>query len=276
MLHLTYARLKRQPASFLNITGLSVRQFDDLANKIRPSFQELEQSKLLPGRKSHLPTLEDKLLCVLIYYRTYITHTFLGYLFHLHNSNICRLIRKIEPLLAGKITITKDRSLTAEKLIELLVDLSEQATQRPIKRQKDSYSGKKKRHTIKTEIVMEGSGKIVSVSKSHKGRRHDFKIRKGEKLLPMQSIKKADSGYQGWQKMQSNVVIPYKRSKKKTLTKQEREHNRKLASSRVKIEHKIRQIKVFKIMSEVYRNFQRKYNLRFNIIAGIVNFKHAF
>jgi hypothetical protein len=123
---------------------------------------------------------------------------------------------------------------------------------------------------------MEGNGKIVSVSKSHKGRRHDFKICKGEKLLPMQSIKKADLGYQGWQKVQSNVVIPYKRSKKKTLTKQEQEHNRKLASSRVKIEHKIRQIKLFKIMSEVYRNFQRKYNLRFNIIAGIVNLKHAF
>jgi hypothetical protein len=276
MMHLTYERLKRQPASFLNITGLTVRQFDDLANQIRPSFQELEQNKLLPGRKSHLPTLEDKLLCVLIYYRTYITHTFLGYLFDLHNSNICRLIRKIEPLLAGKITITKDRSLTPDKVLELLAEVSEQPTQRPIKKQKRSYSGKKKRHTIKTEIVMEGNGKIVSVSKSHKGRIHDFRIRKNEKLLPMQSIKKADSGYQGWQKMQSNVVIPYKRSKKKTLTKQEREHNRKLASERMKIEHKIRQIKVFKIISEVYRNFQRKYNLRFNIIAGIVNFKHAF
>jgi hypothetical protein len=44
----------------------------------------------------------------------------------------------------------------------------------------------------------------------------------------------------------------------------------------MKIEHKIREIKVFKIMSEVYRNFQRKYNLSFNIISGIVNFKHAF
>ena len=44
----------------------------------------------------------------------------------------------------------------------------------------------------------------------------------------------------------------------------------------MKIEHKIREIKIFKIMAETYRNFQKKYNMRFNIIAGIVNLKHGF
>jgi hypothetical protein len=182
----------------------------------------------------------------------------------------------MEPLLAKKITIQKDRSLTAEKVLQILVDVSEQPAQRPTKRQKQSYSGKKKRHTIKTEIALQEDGRILSVSKSHKGRVHDFRIRKGEKLLPRESLKLADSGYQGWQKLQSNVIIPYKKSKKKPLTKQQKEHNRKLASIRMRVEHKIREIKVFKIMSEVYRNFQKKYNLRFNIIAGLVNFKHAF
>lgn len=275
-MQMSYERIKKQPNNFLKLTGLHVGQFEDLVSKIRPSFQKLEEKKLLPGRRSHLPTLEDKLLCVLIYYRTYITHTFLGYLFNLHNSNICRLLKKIEPLLAKKISITKDRSLTADKVLKILADVTEQPTQRPSKKQKRSYSGKKKRHTIKTEIVIQEEGKILSVSKSHRGRTHDFKIRKGEKLLAKESIKLADSGYQGWQKLQSNVVIPYKKSKKKQLSQQEREHNRKLASLRVKIEHKIREIKVFKMMGEVYRNFQKKYNLRFNIIAGIVNFKHAF
>jgi hypothetical protein len=178
----------------------------------------------------------------------------------------------MESLLAKKITIQKDRSLTAEKVLQILVDVSEQPTQR----QKQSYSGKKKRHTIKTEIALQEDGRILSVSKSHKGRVHDFRIRKGEKLLPRESLKLADSGYQGWQKLQSNVIIPYKKSKKRSLTKQQKEHNRKLASIRMSVEHKIREIKVFKIMSEVYRNFQKKYNLRFNIIAGLVNFKHAF
>jgi len=275
-MHLTYARISKYPYNFRRITGLRLATFDQLVLQVRPVFEKLEASKLRHGRLSHLPTLEDKLLCVLMYYRTYISHVFLGYLFNLHNSNICRLLRKMEPLLAKKISIKKDRSLTAEKVLKLLADVSEQPTQRPSKKQKKSYSGKKKRHTIKTEIVMREDGKILSVSKSHKGRVHDFKIRKGERLLPAESIKLADSGYQGWQKIQSHVVIPYKKSRKRPLTKEQKEHNRKLASIRMKVEHKIREIKIFKIMSEVYRNFQKKYNLRFNIIAGMINFKHAF
>jgi hypothetical protein len=89
--------------------------------------------------------------------------------------------------LAQKISIKKDRTLTPEKLLSLLADVSEQPTQRPTKKQKEFYSGKKKRHTIKTEIVMGGDGKIRSVSKFHKGQVHDFKIRKAEKILPIES-----------------------------------------------------------------------------------------
>lgn len=274
-MHLSYQRLSKHAYTFKRMTGVSLQEFEAIAHQIRPYFERLESEKLRHGRNSHLPTLEDKLLCLLIYYRRYITHIFLGYLFNLHETNICRAIKKMEPLLAKKITITKDRSLTPDKVLELLADVSEQPTQRPLKRQKRSYSGKKKRHTIKTEIIMQSDGKILSVSKSHKGRTHDFRIRKREKLLPTASTKLADSGYQGWQKLQSNVVIPYKKSKKKPLTQEQRAHNRNLASMRMKIEHKFRQIKVFKIMSDVYRNFQKKYNLRFNIIAGIVNLKYA-
>ncbi len=275
-MQLNYQRLSKHPLSFKRLTGLSKEKFAQLVTKLEPSFQELEKKKLAHGRTSHLPSLEDKLLCVLIYYRTYISHVFLGYLFNLHNSNICRLLRKMEPLLAKEITITKDRSLTPDQVLKILVDVSEQPTQRPTNKQRQSYSGKKKRHTIKTELVIQEDGKIVSVSKSHKGRVHDFRIRKGEKLLPKESIKLADSGYQGLQKLQSNVMIPYKKSKKKPLTKDQKEHNRNLASLRVRVEHKIREIKIFRIMSEVYRNFQKKHNLRFNIIAGIVNFNNAF
>ncbi|OEY86640.1 hypothetical protein BIY23_02985 [Wolbachia pipientis] len=73
-------------------------------------------------------------------------------------------------------------------------------------------SGKKKAHTVKTEILME------KVSKSYAGSTHDFRIKKQEKFLPKNSIKYADSGYQGWQELQSKLVIPYKRYRKKPLT----------------------------------------------------------
>ena len=260
----------------MKLTGVSIATINELVKRLEPSFEQLAAQKLLPGRNSHISTNADKLLCVLLYYRTYMTHTLMGYLFNLHNANICRLIKKIEPMLAKKISIKKDRSLPAEKVLKLIADVTETPNERPTKKQKESYSGKKKRHTIKTEIVIEDSGKIVSVSKSHKGRTHDFKIRKAQKPLPINPTKVADSGYQGWQKLQSKVVLPYKKRKKKPLTKEQKAHNKQLSSGRMQVEHKIRNLKLFKIISEVYRNFQKKYNLRFNIIAGIVNIKYGF
>jgi hypothetical protein len=182
----------------------------------------------------------------------------------------------MEPLLAKKITIKKDRSLTSEKVLAILADVTEQATERPKYKQKKSYSGKKKCHTIKNEIVMEATGRIMAVSKSYKGRVHDFRVRKQEKHLPMGAKKYADSGYQGWKKLASHVVLPIKKSKKKPLSKEDKGHNKALASFRMKVEHKIRELKIYKILQERYRNFQKKHHMRFNIIAGLVNLKHGF
>lgn len=273
---LSYRKLRGQKHNFVQLTGVSDEEFTKIVELVRPLWEsDIEAQKKSHGRPSHFTSLEDRVLCVLMYYRTYITHSFLGYLFNLHNSNICRMLKKVEPLLAKKVTIKKDRTLTPEKILKIIADVTEQATQRPKRRQKQSYSGKKKRHTIKTELVIEESGKILSVSKSHKGRVHDFRIRKQEKPLPVSSIKHGDSGYQGWQKLQTNVVIPFKKTKKKALRAEQKEHNKNLASFRIKVEHKIRQLKIFKIMAETYRNFQKKYGMRFNIIAGIINLKAA-
>ncbi len=114
----------------------------------------------------------------------------------------------------------KRQNADSREDLKILADVTEQPIQRPkdTKKRKKSYSRKKKMTTIKTEIVIEESGQILSISKSHRGRMHDFRIRKQEKLLPKDSIKYADSGYQGWQKLQKNVVIPYKKYRKKPLT----------------------------------------------------------
>ena len=72
------------------------------------------------------------------------------------------------------------------------------------------------------------------------------------------------------------MVIPYKRYRKKPLTTGQKEHNRALASFHMKVENKFRELKIFKILADVYRNFQKKYHMRFNIIAGLVNLKHRF
>ena len=191
---------------------------------------------------------------------------------------ICRLFKKLEPLMGKRLAIKKDRTLTPDVILKLLADVTEQPIQRPQKtsKRKKSYSGKKKRHTRKVELIMQDNGNIISVSKSHGGRKHDFRIRKEEDALPRSAEKYVDSGYQGLQKRTCGVTLPFKRKKGQELTPEQKQHNQKLASFRVKIEHKFREIKIFKIMAETYRNFGKKHHLRFNIIAGIVNLKHGF
>lgn len=276
---LSYTTISQKPQIFLRLTGTTVPEFQQIVSRVKPIWEScIEKSKKRHGRSSHLKTFEDKLLALLLYYRTYITHEFIGYLVNLHNANVCRLFKKLEPLVARKITIKKDRSLTQEEMIKILADVTEQPIQRPQKKskQRKSYSGKKKRHTLKVELVMQDTGKILAVSRTAPGRRHDFRIRKEGKPLPGHSEKFVDLGYQGLQKLVNGVTLPFRRSKHQPLTLDQKQHNRELSAFRMKVENKIREIKVFRIMSETYRNFQKKHNLRFNIIAGIVNLKHAF
>lgn len=94
--------------------------------------------------------------------------------------------------------------------------------------------------------------------------------------MPENSEKFEDLGYQGLQKLLNGMTLPFRRSKHQPLILERKQHNREWSSFWIKVENKIREIKIFRIMSETYRNFQKKHNLRFNIIAGIVNLKHAF
>ena len=273
---LNFFKLSKSPKNFLHLTGVKVEEFMELVKKIKPDWEIIQNSKKCDGRTAQLPLIEDQVLCTLLYYRTYNSQEFLGFLFDLHESNICRLLKKIEPLMAKKITIKKDRSLTPEKIIKLITDATEIKIQRPKKGQKKFYSGKKNTHTIKSELTMSEDGKIISVSKCYSGKVHDFAIRTDQKPLPRGCKKYGDLGYQGWQKIASNIILPIKKKKNQPLTKEEKLYNKSLASFRVKVEHKIRELKIFRILSGTYRNFRLKLHMRLNIIAGIVNLKHAF
>ena len=86
---LRYKSLSHHSKNFQDLTGLTLKEFSLMIEKVRPSYLHHERKKQVLGRPSGFASLEDKLLCLLIYYRTYITHTFLGYLFGVHNSNVC-------------------------------------------------------------------------------------------------------------------------------------------------------------------------------------------
>ena len=105
-----------------------------------------------------------------------------------------------------------------------------------------------------------------------KGRRHDFKLFKDSKTHIHPSTKcSVDTGYQGLAKLHSNVEIPKKRSKKNPLTIQDKERNKAISSERVLIENIIREVKIFRMVAEKYRNRRKKFGLRFNLIAAIYN-----
>lgn len=271
----SYSKIKKHPRIFSRLFGITCEQFDILSSKLDPLWQKQVIGKYKrPGRNYKL-SLNQMLMILLLYYRTYSTMMQIGFMFGIDDSRICRIIKTLEPLVAKLVAIEKNRTLSYEKATQL-IDVTEQIIERPTKSQKHYYSGKKRRHTVKTEIRITQEGKIRNISKSFPGKVHDFKIHKESDRLPHNTKTLADSGYQGIRKIHKNAKIPIKKTKKKPLGFWQKLYNKLIAKRRIKVENVISEIKNFRILSQRYRNKRKAYNLKFNIISGIVNFKNGF
>ena len=153
----------------------------------------------------------------------------------------------------------------------VLIDATETPIERP-KKNKSGYSGKKKRHTIKTQIVVDKKTRRIISTAITNGKRHDFRLFKESKTRIHPDIKVVtDTGYQGIAKLHSQSELPKKRSKNKPLTSDDKKRNQVLASESVGNENVIGMLKRFKILSDRYRNRRKRFGLRFNLIAGIYN-----
>jgi transposase len=114
---------------------------------------------------------------------------------------------------------------------------------------------------------------VVSV-RVGKGKIHDFKLWKKTKIRLHPKVKLlADSGYEGLQKLKVCTEKPLKRTKKNPLTREQKRQNRELSGRRIKVEHAIRRLKIFRLLSERYRNRRKRFGLRINLIAAIINFE---
>ncbi|MGB8935115.1 MAG: transposase family protein [Candidatus Nitrosopolaris sp.] len=60
--------------------------------------------------------LRERFLMLLVYYRLYITFTLSGFLFDLDQSNVCRDIYMLEPLVKRRIPLPKKLYKRARKL----------------------------------------------------------------------------------------------------------------------------------------------------------------
>ena len=106
------------------------------------------------------------------------------------------------------------------------------------------------------------------------GRMHDFQVFKTSRTGMLAEIEcLADAGYQGLCKRHANSQTPRKKSKHHPLTIEQKAANRALARRRILAEHVIGKLKVFRILSERYRNRRKRFGLRFNLIAAIYNFE---
>ena len=140
------------------------------------------------------------------------------------------------------------------------------------KKQKSHYSGKKKYHTQKAQLIVNQKTLGIIATAFCNGKTHDFKLFKDNYAgIDKEIICLADSGYQGLTKIHKNSETPTKKSKKHPLTDGQKEKNRALSSKRIFCEHVIGKLKIFRILKERYRNRRKRFGLRFNLIAALYN-----
>jgi hypothetical protein len=131
-----YEKIKKKPKIFTRLFGVSVAQFETILSKVVPLWeQKVIGSYKRLGRHYKLE-VADMTLMLLLYYRSYITHEFVGYLFGIDNSRVCRIIRKLEPLLEKVMALPNKKSLSQEEVESLVIDATEQPIERPKKGQK--------------------------------------------------------------------------------------------------------------------------------------------
>lgn len=122
-------RLSKKPEAFERLTGLSVAKFSQLLKDIEPLWEAQERKRLSKRERKraigagtpYSLALCDILLMLLIYYRTYVTHAFLGFMFPLDDSNVGRCINRLKPCLAAHFRIPERRIVASEEAYTLFL-----------------------------------------------------------------------------------------------------------------------------------------------------------
>jgi hypothetical protein len=285
-------RLKRSAKIFRQRTGITPAAFDQLLAELAPRYAEADakrktrpqrQRKPGAGRKHALP-LGDRLLMLRMDYRTDTTHAFLGFLFGVDDSAVGRNINPLQPLLAGIFRIPERRvELEPDEIRALFFDATERAIPRPTRRQKRYDSGKKKRHTVKHQVVVvrkrkkPGRGakkrrvRIAAVSGAFAGKTHDKRVYdRSRVVVPRGVARSGDTAYVG-----TALETPTKRPRGGKLTARQKAGNRRRSRRRIVVEHGIGKMKIWRIAAERYRNPRRRHTLTMKNIAGLHNLMFA-
>lgn len=293
---LNLERIFKQDRLLRAMTGLNRKAFEALL----PSFaQAYEQSRLNPnverkravggGRKATLQTSREKLFYILLYCKCYPTFDLMGALFSFDRSCAWDWVHGLLPILEqtlGHQQALPERKLhSMEEFLEhfpevkvVILDGTERPVQRPkdSEKQKEYYSGKKKRHTRKHITGSTRKKRVILLTQARGGRVHDKRQLDEAGLvehIPDEVAIEGDLGFQGLQNEFDNVHLPHKKPKGKELSERQKQENRDFSRQRVKCEHAHAGIKRYRAVTDTYRNRVPNFDDRLMLnAAGLWNF----
>ena len=304
--------MSKNARAFRATIGMSLQQFNFLMRDVEKAYPEAERKRLEhPGRVRGVGAGRpfslhpwDRVLLVLMYYRTYLTQDGMTHLFGISQGSISTNIGKMIPIIRECLPVPQKlywqarKAATVEGLNELfpglvaLTDASEQPVQQPMRAdmEESHYSAKAKTHTVKVQYTPSFGGLVVHKTAHSPGRRHDFKVYKMKHPtfpdnLPCGNAENAgrfdrnclrhygDTAYIAMRKVVPGLdsTTPIKRKPGKDLTPNQREYNRAHSRIRIRVENAIRRIKTFRIMNDRYRNRLGRYDRINDIVCGVVN-----
>jgi len=304
---LSYNSLSKRPSLFQSLTGLKVSEFDNFYTQAVGKYRECEAKRLArPDRKRKVGAgypfklpLQERLLMFLVYYRLYITSTLTGVLFDLDQSNVLKDIHKLEPLVKEILPIPSklhDKARRLQRVEEIeemfpefkaFTDATEQEIPRPQNktRRKTHYSGKKKRHTVKTQLTVNSNGLIVHKTAHARGGGHDYSLfKRSHPHLPDKVRQGFDLGYVGVKDdfPNLNCVVPFKKKnpgrgkvgvRAEELSAGQKAANKTQAKERIVVEHTNSRLKKFLIWGGEFRNRAKRYDVMTDVVSGLINFR---
>jgi hypothetical protein len=181
-----YAKITTKKATkFKRLVGISRENFNKVVDWVKSYEIEIKKYNGLKRRGLNTSKIsqEDRVLLTFYYLRHYPTFDNLASIFNISESYCQKIYTKTARILAKVLKLPSRQELLTNGFKTLIIDVSEQQIERPLKHQKAFFSGKKHFHTIKAQLIICAlTLRILSVAMG-KGRQHDFALFKASRLL---------------------------------------------------------------------------------------------
>ena len=256
---------------FVRLMGVGRLEFNKMIQVVQEEIDRIHNHK--PGRKKKLSAREI-VIVFLIYIKRYNAMDDIAFEWGVAKSVICDYTHfALNALLNNKnFTLFGAKTTKSEDSEDRLLDVTEIRIERPKYNQKSKYSGKKKYHTMKIQIIKGSTTGFIYEIQIGLGAEHDFHLFKRTfDGAPENVTYTVDLGYLGMDKVHSNTRIPKKKSKKNPLTEENLAYNKEIGADRIFIEHTNGWIKRFKILSTRYRNSLRYFAAFSVLICALYN-----